>query len=79
MIKLTTVIDRIKNLDWWKAAAARAVKTMAQAALSYAGTSAVLWEVNWQGVVGAALLGGLTSLLTSLAGLPEVAETGVAA
>lgn len=69
---MTTIIDRIKNLDWWKAAAVRAVKTMVQAAVAYIGTSAVLWEVNWQGVVGAALLGGLTSLATSLGGLPEV-------
>ncbi len=74
MIKLTTIIDRIKNSTWLKAAGIRAVKTMAQAAVAYIGTSYVLADVNWLGVVSAAFLGGLTSLLTSLAGLPEVSE-----
>lgn len=57
---------------WWKAAGIRAIKTVAQTAASTIGTSAVFWEVNWALVGGASLLAGVLSLLTSLAGLPEV-------
>lgn len=74
MIKLTTIIDRIKNSTWLKAAAVRAVKTMAQSAVAAIGTTAYFFEVNWLAVLSAAVLGGLMSLLTSLAGLPEVSE-----
>lgn len=59
---------------WIKAAGVRAVKTVAQAAIATIGTSAVLSEVDWLGVVSAALLAGILSLLTSLAGLPECEE-----
>ena len=57
---------------WWKAAAVRAVKTVAQTAVATIGTGAVLDEVNWMMVGSASLLAGLLSLLTSVAGLPEV-------
>lgn len=59
---------------WWKAAAVRAVKTIAQTAVATIGTAAVLGAVDWRMVASAALLAGVLSLLTSVAGLPEVKE-----
>ena len=64
----------MKNRDWkeWaKAAGARAVKTVAQTAVETIGTAAVMGEVNWVMVGSAAVLSGILSLLTSVAGLPE--------
>lgn len=57
---------------WWKAAAVRAVKTVAQTAVATIGTCAMLDEVHWVMVASSALLAGVLSLLTSVAGLPEV-------
>lgn len=57
---------------WIKAAAIRAVKTICQAAIATIGTAAVISEVDWKYAVSAALLAGILSVLTSLAGLPEV-------
>ncbi|MCM1023463.1 MAG: holin [Prevotella sp.] len=57
---------------WLKAAAVRALKTVAQTAVATVGTSALLSEVNWLAVVSTAALTGILSLLTSVAGLPEV-------
>lgn len=57
---------------WWKAAGIRAVKTVAQAAVAAIGTTAMLNEVDWLVVASTALLAGVLSLLTSIAGLPEV-------
>lgn len=59
---------------WFKAAAVRAVKTMAQAAIAMIGTSVVMTDVSWQVTVSAAILAGILSMLTSVAGLPEVDE-----
>ena len=59
---------------WFKAAAMRAVKTVAQTAVATIGTSAAMGEVNWIMVGSASLLAGILSLLTSVAGLPEVKE-----
>lgn len=59
---------------WWKAAGIRAIKTVAQAAIGTIGASAILSEVNWPVVASAAVLAGVLSLLTSVAGLPEVEE-----
>lgn len=60
--------------QWWKAASIRALKTVAQTAVATIGTSAVISEVNWIMVASASVLAGILSLLTSLAGLPEVKE-----
>jgi len=64
----------LKNKKWWKAAGIRAVKTFAQAAMGAIGGSVFIHEVNWLAVLSAAALAALLSLLTSLAGLPEVEE-----
>lgn len=58
--------------EWIKAAGVRAIKTVAQTAVATIGTSAVLSEVNWLMVGSAAVLAGILSLLTSVAGLPEL-------
>lgn len=57
---------------WLKAAGVRAVKTVAQTAVATIGTSAVMSAVDWRMVLSASLLAGVLSLLTSVAGLPEV-------
>ena len=56
---------------WLKAAAVRAIKTIAQSAVAMIGTAAVISEVDWKMVVSAAMLAGVLSILTSVAGLPE--------
>lgn len=57
---------------WIKAAAVRAVKTIAQTAVATIGTTAVMADVDWRMVASASLLAGVLSVLTSVAGLPEV-------
>lgn len=63
-----------KTITWGKAALVRAVKTAAQTASATIGTTLVMSEVNWALVLSAAGISGLLSILTSLAGLPEVTE-----
>lgn len=65
-------MDKAYWIKWAKAAAVRAVKTIAQTAIATVGTAAVMGEVNWAMVGSAAVLSGVLSLLTSIAGLPEV-------
>ena len=64
--------EKIKS--WIKAAGVRAIKTVAQTAIATIGTSAMLGDVNWLAVVSTSALAGALSLLTSVAGLPEVNE-----
>ncbi len=59
---------------WIKAASVRAIKTVAQTAVGIIGASAIISEVDWKVVLSASLLAGITSLLTSIAGLPEIKE-----
>ena len=60
--------------QWLKAAGIRALKTVAQTAIATIGTSALIEKVDWLVVLSASALAGVLSLLTSLAGLPEVPE-----
>lgn len=68
-------MNNLLNKHWWSAALMRALKTMAQTAVGVIGASTMLTAVDWMVVGSAAGLAGIVSLLTSLAGLPEVAET----
>lgn len=71
---MSTILERIKNSTWLKAAAVRAVKTMAQTAVAMLPAAAAINQVDWLTVLGTAALAGVASILTSLAGLPEVDE-----
>lgn len=62
----------LTSKEWWKWAGIRAVKTCAQTAIATIGTSVVLSDVDWKMVLSASILAGILSLLTSLAGIPEV-------
>ena len=64
----------MKTKKWIKAAGVRAIKTVAQTAVATIGTAAVLGAVDWVAVASASVLAGILSLLTSVAGLPEVNE-----
>lgn len=63
------------NMNWLKAAGVRAIKTLAQTAVATIGTASVLGEVDWVLVASASVLAAILSLLTSVAGLPEL-ESG---
>lgn len=66
-------MSKLTSAAWWRAAGTRAIKTVAQTAIATIGTSAVIEGVDWRIVLSASLLAGLLSLLTSIAGLPEIA------
>lgn len=65
-------MKKVNLVKWMKAAGVRALKTVAQTAVATIGTTAVMSEVNWMMVYSASLLAGVLSLLTSVAGLPEL-------
>lgn len=65
-------MNNLTNPKWWAAAGVRALKTVCQTAIATIGSSAVLSAVDWKMVVSASVLAGILSMLTSLAGLPEV-------
>ena len=67
-------MKKVFTKEWWIAAGIRALKTAAQTAVATIGVAAVLSEVDWLAVGSASLLAGVLSLLTSVAGLPELGE-----
>ncbi len=67
-------MNKTNFTNWIKAAGIRAIKTVAQSAVATIGTAAVLGAVDWRMVASASVLAGILSLLTSLAGLPELKE-----
>lgn len=67
-------MSNLKNPKWWEAAGTRAIKTMAQAALSIIGSSLLITEIDWRIVASASLGAAAISMIMSLAGLPEVEE-----
>lgn len=69
-------MEWIKDKKWWSMALGRAIRTVAQSALAYIGTSAtVMHDVNWIMVISAGVFGGVVSILTSIAvGMPEYKE-----
>lgn len=64
------------SIKWLKAAGVRALRTVAQTAIATIGTTALITDVNWMVVASASALAGALSMLTSLAGLPEVDDAG---
>lgn len=67
-------VMNVEFTNWLKAAGIRAVKTVAQTAVATIGTAAVMGDVNWTMVASAAVLSGVLSILTSIAGIPEVTK-----
>ena len=65
-------MKKIFTKEWLKASLIRAIRTVAQTAIAMIGTSLVMQDVNWVAVASASALAGILSILTSLAGLPEV-------
>ena len=72
MLKNSVLKPNVNTVKWFKAAGIRAVKTMAQTAVAVIGTAAVVSSVDWKLVVSSAIVAGVVSLLTSVAGIPEV-------
>ena len=69
-------MKNILSKVWVKAAGVRAVKTIAQTAIATIGTAALMSQVDWKAALSASILAGILSLLTSIAGLPEVKKEG---
>lgn len=74
MLKNCVLRVSVDTQKWAKAAGIRALKTMAQTAVAVIGTGAVISAVDWKMVVSSAIVAGVVSLLTSVAGIPEVSE-----
>ncbi len=74
MLKNSVFKPSVDTQKWAKAAGIRAVKTMAQTAVAVIGTGAVISAIDWKMVVSSAIVAGVVSLLTSVAGIPEVVE-----
>ena len=74
MFKNCVLKVSVDTKKWAKAAGVRAIKTVAQTAVATIGTAAVMGSVDWKMVLSASILSGVVSLLTSVAGLPEVTE-----
>ena len=68
-------MENLLSKKWWMASLNRCIRTVAQTAIATIGTSAVMGDVDWIMVGSASLLAGILSLLTSIAGLPEVKES----
>ena len=67
-------MNKLKDKQWWIAAGTRAIKTVAQAGIATIGAATMIDEVNWLMVGSAAVMAGVLSLLTSIAGLPEMQD-----
>lgn len=76
MFKNSVLKVSVDTKKWLKAAGIRAVKTMAQTAVAVIGTGAVLSAVDWKMVLSASVVAGIVSILTSVAGIPEVGAVG---
>ena len=74
MFKNCVLKPSVSTVKWEKAAGVRAIKTVAQTAVATIGTAAVMGNVDWKMVVSASVLSGVVSVLTSIAGIPEVEE-----
>lgn len=74
MLKNCVLKVSVDTKKWAKAAGIRAVKTVAQAAIAGIGTAAAMGQVDWKYVLSASVLAGVISILTSIAGIPEVPE-----
>ena len=74
MLKNCVFKTSVDTKKWIKAAGIRAIKTVSQTAIATIGTSAVMGDVNWTMVLSASVLSGILSILTSIAGLPELKE-----
>lgn len=72
MFKNCVLKPNVNTVEWLKKAGIRAVKTMAQTAVAVIGTGTVISAVDWQMVVSSAVVAGIVSILTSVAGIPEV-------
>lgn len=72
MFKNCVFKPSVNTVEWIKAASVRAIKTMAQAAISVIGSSVVISSVDWKMVVSASVVAGVVSILTSVVGIPEV-------
>ena len=74
MLRNSVLKPNVDTVKWFKAAGIRAVKTMAQTAVAVIGTATVVSTVDWKLVVSSTVVAGVVSLLTSVAGIPEVEE-----